>query len=156
MIRKARPGDLPQVLALCERLRARIETYPNAPLDRNSIVHVFGRCISAATCLALVVVDNNERVTGLLLGVTQELWWSRAKEATDLILHAEQPGTGIALARRFVRWAWTVPRVAVVTLAQSSGLDDGRWGEALQAIGFRQIGGLYQLARSVALREEAA
>lgn len=146
MIRDAKVGDFPDVLELCKRLRGQIETYPGAEVDRESVLRVFGQCVGSRMNKALVA-EHDGRLTGLMLGITQELWWSRSREATDLVLYSERPGDGLRMVRRFVEWAFETPRVVSVTLAQSSGLSTDRSTAILKRLGFTEIGGIAQLVK---------
>jgi hypothetical protein len=153
----ARIPDLPAVLKLLERLHAKLESYDGAELHRESLVHAFGRCVNDKTCRALVAEHGGELV-GVLLGITQELWFSRAREAIDLVTYSERAGAGPLLVRAFTRWALTVPRVVAVSIGQTSGTDDGgRYEQALiKSSGFKRIGFILQRGQPRYVKEAAA
>jgi hypothetical protein len=149
-IREARIPDLPQVLELLGRLHAKLESYVGAPLDRESLVFAFGRCVNDKRCAAFVA-EHEGALVGVLLGITQELWFSTAREALDLVTYSERAGAGPLLVRRFARWAERIPRVVAVSIGQTSGLDDaGRYEQALLGLGFKRIG--FALQRPVSRR----
>lgn len=154
MIREARTIDLPGFIELVHRFRAELSTYPGCPVDRKSLVHVFGRCCNSAQALALVAEHDGE-ITGALLAILQPLWWSEAKEATDAMIYAEHPGDGYRMAKRYVRWAWRQPKVQIVTMAHSAGGDLEQAARLHRVLGLEPIGYISQAVRPVALEEAA-
>lgn len=156
MIRPATIGDFPAFSKLCERFRAELSTYPDCPIDKPSVMQTFGRCVNDATKLALVA-EHEGRLTGALLAITQELFWSTAQEATDLIFYNERPGSdGTHLARRYIRWAHRRPRVRVITLANSTGVQIERFEEFCETMGLVKVGSLHQMAVNQAISRRAA
>ena len=54
------------------------------------------------------MVELDGKIEGVLIGVTHQLWYSRKKQATDLVLlcdRVEGIGWGAKLMRRFISWA---------------------------------------------------
>lgn len=141
MIRVGRPGDLQQMVELGYRLCDRTP-YAHIPRDRPSIVRTFTQAMSSALGCAFVS-EHEGKLTGLLIGVAQELWWSRMRFATDLVFYAERAGAGVLLGRQFLDWAWNVPRMVDVTMGQSSGLDPERSAAIYRRLGLQRVGGLY-------------
>lgn len=154
MIREAKTGDMPAFIALVTRFREQLATYPNCPVDRASVVQTFGRCVSSAQHLALVSERDGEMV-GALLAITQELWWSKAKEATDAMIFGSQ-GDGYRMARRYIRWAWRRPHVEIVTLAHSSGGDLRQVERLHKVLGMTTIGIIGQMVKPEVELEVAA
>ena len=101
--------------------------------------------MSSAQHLALVS-ERDGKLVGALLAITQELWWSKAKEATDAMIFGNQ-GDGYRMARRYIRWAWRQPHVEIVTLAHSSGGDLVRVEKLHKVLGLETIGILSQVAK---------
>jgi hypothetical protein len=148
VIRLASTRDLPAFIAFAERFRGRLRTYPDCPIDIESVVKTFGRCVSSALCFATVVIRVEDgAVVGALLAVTQELWWSRSKEATDVVFHVEEEvaGAGRRLINQYVRWAVTIARVKVITIANSSGEEIDRVAKLFDKEGLERIGSLHQM-----------
>lgn len=146
MIRKGRIDDLPQFWDLGKRL---LESTPYAgvEIDRASVAKAFGHCINSALACCFVA-EHGGKLTGVILGVAQDLWWSRSRSASDLIFYAETPGDGAKLLREFERWAWRVPRMSDVTVAQSSGIDVDRTEALYRRHGFRRVGSVFVKTRS--------
>jgi hypothetical protein len=67
--------------------------------------------------------------------------------ATDLAFYAERPGAGLALLRAFIRWAWNLPAVVEVTMAQSAGIDSDRMAAVYKRAGMSRVGGMFTLQR---------
>lgn len=155
MIRHACIADTTEFIALVERFRAVLPTYPGCEVDRMEVLHTFGRCVADARCLALVA-ERDGKLTGALLAMTQQLWFSKAKEATDLLTYAEHPGDGVALLRFFLKWARRQPRVEVITLAQSSGIEIERLRRLYERLGLKTIGSLHQGTVRLEVKSEAA
>ena len=89
-------------------------------------------------------------------GAAMPLWFSKKRSATDFITYAETPGDGYRMIRRFVRWAWSIPNVIEITLAQSSGIDIERTAQLYELAGLQRVGNLYTAVRPVIAAEEAA
>lgn len=140
-VRRATPNDLQAMVELGSRLADRT-IYAGIPRDRQLIVRTMVSCMSSQFGCAFVA-EREGKITGMLLGVAEQFWWSRARYATDLILHSEYAGDGLALSRAFLAWAQKVPGVVEVTMGQSSGLDVERSERFYQFLGLRKVGGLY-------------
>lgn len=146
MIRKGRIDDFPQFWTLGKRLLERTP-YAELEMDRASIARTFGQCCNSALACCFVA-DHGGILTGVILGVAQDLWWSRSRSASDLIFYAETPGDGARLLAAFERWAWNVPRIGDVTVAQSSGIDVDRMDALYTRRGFRRVGAVYTKTRT--------
>lgn len=146
MIRDARVTDWPQLAALGERLLAKTP-YSQTAMDREQALHTYGQCLHSALGFAKVSVDG-DKITGVLLGIVDRLWWSKARYATDLVFYCEDGKSGLPLLRSFVTWAWTVPGVIEVTCAQSSGIHVERTAVLYRRCGFTKVGDLWNLTRS--------
>ena len=154
MIRKAQVSDLPQRLALGKRLIVRTP-YADVKIDTLIAAQTLGQCISSAFGIALVAERDGE-ITGLLLGAAVPLWFSKSRSATDIITYAETPGDGYRMIRRFVKWAWSLPNVIEVTMAQSSGIDVERTRQLYERVGLAPVGALYTAVREPEAAEVAA
>lgn len=146
MIRKGRIEDFPQFWELGKRLLLQTP-YAEIEMDRASIAKTFGQCINSALGCCFVA-EHGGKLTGIILGVAQDLWWSRTRSASDLIFYAETPGDGARLLREFESWAWKVPRMGDVTVAQSSGIDVDRMDALYLRRGFRRVGAVYTKTRN--------
>lgn len=143
-VRKAVPNDLTQMVALGYRL-CDLTPYKDIPRDRPSIVRAFSVSMSSQFGCAFVT-ERDGKLTGLIVGIAQQLWFSRARYATDLLFYSEHPGDGYKLLKQFLSWAWKVPGVVEVTMGQSSGM---RRSDALyRRAGLQRVGGVFTMVRS--------
>lgn len=141
MIRQAQTEDWPALVELGERLIAKTP-YSSLKLDRRQALQVYGQCLSSALGFA-AVSEKDGQITGLLLGLVDRLWWSRARFASDLVFYCEDGRSGLPLLRRFVAWAWTVPGVVEVTCAQSSAINVEQTAKLYSRCGFTKVGDLW-------------
>lgn len=99
---------------------------------------------------ALVLVDDEEErgITGVLVGATEELWYSRERYAIALLVFALRPGAGRQMVRRFVSWALEEAGVRQVALDTSFGHVAGRRAEKVyERIGLPRAGGAFIVRR---------
>jgi len=125
------------------------------PEDLSTFSHTLGHCLNNAFGYA-VVAEHKGELTGFMFGCATPLWFARARAATDIVTYAETPGDGYRMIRRFMKWAWSIPNVVEVTLAQSSGLDVERSGKIYERCGLARVGGLFTAVRPKVAAEEAA
>lgn len=142
--RRATPNDLQQMIELGYRLCDQTP-YKNIPRDRPAIVRTFTRAMSSQFACAFVT-ERDGKLTGLIVGIAEQLWFSRARYATDLLFYSEHPGDGRKLLKLFLAWAWKVPGVVEVTMAQSSGMKSV--GSLYRREGLQRVGGLFTMVRS--------
>jgi hypothetical protein len=154
MIRNAQIADIPQLIALGKRL-LELTPYADVKIDTLIAGQTLGQCINSAFGIALVAVHEG-KITGLLLGAAVPLWFSKSRSATDIVTYAETPGDGYRMIRRFIRWAWAVPNVIEVTMAQSSGVDVERTGKLYERVGLARVGAIYTAVREPEAAEVAA
>ena len=159
MIRNAQVADLPGILRVGRRLQAQTP-YADIPVDIQTVGNTLGHCISNAFGFAMVAVDvpkyNEPDITGFILGAAVPLWFSRNRSASDIVTYAESAGDGYKMIKAFVTWAWSIPKVVEVTMAQSSGVEVDRSGVLYERAGLVRVGNLYTAVREVAAAEVAA
>lgn len=143
MIRKGTSYDLQAVIELGYRLCDRTPL-AKVPRDRPSIVQTITSCMNSQFGCCFVA-EHNKQLTGVILGTAQQLWFSRKRQAVDLMFTAETPRDGIRLLRAFVDWAWKVPGVVEVCGAQSSGIEVERTAKVYERLGFERTGGVFSM-----------
>lgn len=102
--------------------------------------------MSARRGCVFVATDSGGRVIGFIAGQADSLWFSKACYATDIAFLVKPgfPVQGFLLAKRFIRWAKSIPDVVDITLNISSGLDiDNRLGRMYERLGLKPMGGCY-------------
>jgi len=124
LIRVAKEGDIKRIIEVCKEAHE-ASISKDVPLDVKTLRKNIQVCILSREHLVLVVVLDDE-VEGIFIGVTHQLWYSRRKQATDLILYVTGKGTGwgAKLMRRFIGWSKDNPGVKEVMLGVSSGIGD--------------------------------
>jgi len=126
LIRKAVDKDLSKIVNLCKDGHEE-SVITTAPLDIKTLRKNIQVCILSSEHLVMVVeLDNN--IEGIIIGVTHQLWYSRKKQATDLFFYVSPSvrgdGWGTKLMRRFITWAKENPGVKEIMLGVSSGIGD--------------------------------
>jgi hypothetical protein len=154
MIRNATTADLPGIMAAGRRLQAKTP-YKDIPEDIRTVAATMGECINSAFGLALVA-EHKGKITGFMFAAAVPLWFSKKRSATDIVTYAETPGDGYKLIKWFVDWAWSLPNVTEVTMAQSSGIDTRRAGKLYERAGLVRVGSIYTAVREIAAAEVAA
>lgn len=154
MIRKAQIADLPAVWELAGRLHEK-SVYRDIPRDLATFAKSMGHCVNSALGFAMVA-ERNGKITGFCLGLAVQLFFSPKRSASDLVTYSESPGDGLRLIRAFKEWAWNVPGVVEVTMAQSSGIDVERTGKLYERAGFERVGELFMAVKPVASEQEEA
>lgn len=122
MIRQMQPEDLEQVLALIAVLH--IETpYRQIEMDWHHIIGMLTAMQVNRTAIVLVA-EHEGKITGLTIGRVEPYWFadqkSGARVASDLMFYSKFAGDGPRMLRRFVAWAFSVPRVVRIELAVST------------------------------------
>jgi hypothetical protein len=145
MIRKATLSDVASIEELGLRLKMKTP-YALWPYDRERALKQIRNCISSPIACAFVA-EANEMLVGVILGVAQEMWFSKSRCASDLMFYSERAGAGYWLLRRFMAWAWGITSVKQILLGQSSGLDIDMVERMYMRLNFRKVGGLYELGR---------
>lgn len=154
MIRKAKVADLPALMELGRRLHE-ISPYKKVPIDLQTCAGTLGHCISSAFGFAMVA-EKDGKITGLLMGAAVPLWFSRRRSASDIVTYAESAGDGYRLIKAFLKWAWSVPLVVEVTMAQGSGIDTERTAVLYERAGLTRLGNIYTAVRQEQIAEAAA
>jgi hypothetical protein len=143
MIRKATANDLQAVIEMGYRLCDRTPL-AHVKRDRPAIARQLTQCMNSAFGCCFVS-ERAGRLTGVIVGIAQQYWFSCQRQAVDLMFTAEHPGDGLQLLRKFVDWAWHVPGVVEVSMAQSSGIEVERTGQVFERVGFQRVGGVYSM-----------
>lgn len=145
MIRKATAHDLQAVIEMGYRLCDRT---PQAHVkrDRPAIAQTLTSCMNSAFGCCFVA-EHAGQLTGVIVGIAQQYWFSRQRQAVDLMFTAERPGDGIQLLRKYVEWGWAVPGVVEVSIAQSSGIEVDRTAVLFERVGFQRVGGVFSMTQ---------
>lgn len=139
MIRRAESKDFDAIMALGRELHEKIGGLPEID-DRGCRMLLAG---SLAHKRRLILVsERNGVITGFMFCMVEELFYSKAKYASDVILYANDGFSGALMVRRFMRWAKTMS-VAQIQLGVSSGLNVDRLERLYQKLGLAKAGALF-------------
>lgn len=144
MIRHATLADIPELLELSYEVHGKTH-YRAVPLDERVYTGTLRRMIASKQHCVLLAKKDDELV-GFLLGITQQVFFSRKKYATDLVIYVK-PDSGTAgaqLVMRFLAWARSQPGVLQIILGVSSDIvDEQKVDQLYKRYGLRRTGGLY-------------
>lgn len=120
--------------------------YAGIKMDDQRFKTTVAALIGSKNGAVFVIVDDDNQPQGFLLGIIDELFFSRSRYATDLAMYVSKPYRIWApfMVKRFIRWAKSKPLVAEVTLGVSAGIGDtDRIGKLYRRLGFQPVGGIY-------------
>ena len=95
-------------------------------------------------------VDIDGEIEGVFIGVANQLWYSRKKQAADLFFYVTDKGKGwgSSLLRRYIQWARFNKGVAEITLGVMSGIGDmERTKKLYEKLGAVKVGDSYVLPK---------
>lgn len=144
MIRKGTHTDLQQIMALANKA-GDLTPYAHVSRDRPTMVQVVTNCIASQFSCCFVGEDNG-KLTGVLLAQAAPLWFSKKRAATDLLFYSER-ADGFFFIRAYLEWAWSVPGVVEVSLAQSSGIEMDRFAKLCEHAGMQRVGTVFSLVK---------
>ena len=155
-VRQADHGDIPQIVELLLAMK-RQSAYRTIPHDLVRVKATIRRCITSPQGYCGVVETGEGALGGVLLGVTDQLWWGPRRSASDIAYYSTAPGAGILLVRDFIDWAWKQRGVVEVLMGQTSGIEVAGVRYFFRAMGFEEAGGVFRLSRydSLAATQEA-
>ena len=124
MIRKAEFKDISEIMRVAKEAHERsLSSF--VPIDPKILRNNLQVCILSAEHF-VVVVELKGKIEGVLIGVTHQLWYSKKKQAADLLFYVTEEGIGwgAKLMRRFISWAKENPGVKEIMLGTTSGIGD--------------------------------
>lgn len=138
-IRRARHEDMGPIIDYMETYHTK-SNLSDVKFDRQSCVKIVDYYISHKDSLPLVAVKDG-KIDGLLFGSLEPFFFNRKKTyATDLMFISGGYGRGLWL--KFKDWAFESGADRIL-MGVSSG--DDRAGHLLEALGMKQLGGMYEL-----------
>lgn len=145
---RIRIADIPDIDELCKLGRELLaqSVYAGIKEDESKFRLFVAGMMGSKTSIVLVVVDEDDKPQGLLLGIIQDLWFSKQRMATDIMFYIREGYRNQApkIIKRFLAWAESKPRMAQVTLGVSSGIGyPDRIGKMYEHLGMVSVGGIY-------------
>ena len=123
MIRSAKNSDIKKIVDIVKEAH-QLSVSKKVPLDEKTLEKNLQICILSREHLVNVVDVGS--IEGVFIGVTNQLWYSRKKQAADLFFYVTDKGKGwgASLLRRYIQWARTNTGVSEISMGVSSGIGD--------------------------------
>jgi hypothetical protein len=142
MIRRATMQDLDAMSELGRRVHSASADRDVPLVEVNAKLKVAG--IMASKKGFVLVDENAGQITGMLIGFSDEMFFSRSEYAIALLTYAERPGAFVWMLKRFLKWALESRKVAQVVLDCSFGGELGKKAEKLyDRLGFERAGSTF-------------
>ncbi len=148
MIRKATINDLPGIEDALLRMKRRTE-FVTVKVEFERGRKAVRQCISSPQGFCWVA-ERNGRISGVLLGLISQFWYSREWFASDLAFYSQHKGDGQALMARFLEWAKA--KNAIALMGQSSGKLTERVRAFYSSFGLVPIGNLFIGEKPIAVQ----
>jgi len=103
MIRKATLADVLPIEDFCLRMKRRTEVV-TIKVEFERARKAIRNCISSPQGFAMVS-EHGGNITGVLLGVTSNWWFSSDRYASDIAFFSQRKGDGARLMDAFRQWA---------------------------------------------------
>ena len=147
-IRPAKFADIKLMVPFLMEANA-LTVSKNVPIDVPTLTKTLQQVVNTPGNQAFLSFDG-ETLTGVLAGVSNQIWFSKKKQVVDLVFYVspEHRGHGFYLARRYLAWAKNVKGAVEVFLGATSGLDTDRTEELYQKLGLDRVGATYRLGVS--------
>lgn len=139
MIRRMEGRDIPAILELGKRLHAAIGDLPE--IDEPGCKMLLARALCHKKQLVLVH-ERDGQIVGVLFGLIEEMWFSKALHATDVIFYSTSAG-GAFMLRRFIRWAQSMGATEI-DMSVSSGVDTQTTSRMFERAGFKNMGNIFR------------
>lgn len=148
--RLATVSDLPALIALGREMHAEAPRMHYTHFDEEKVRLVLTHAMDQG---CVYVTDGPDgSIDGCFAGVLTERWYSRDVFFTDLAVFVRKTRRGSLVAYRLIREAldWCQAknlRPMDVQIGISTGIHPEQTGRLYEALGFKQVGGLYELER---------
>lgn len=145
-VREAGIQDIRRILELGKELLGK-SVYAGTEVDDIKFKRACATLIGSKMGCVFVVVDEGNIAQGFILGMVDDLFFSKSKYATDLATYVTDEFRMLApfMIRRFITWAKS-KGVSEITLGISSGIGDTqRVGRLYERLGFSPVGGMFAM-----------
>ncbi len=140
-----RLGDIPDIKHICNVAEELLNNsaYAGIKPDEMKFKKTVASMMAYKSGLVLVVVDDDNIPQGFLLGMVEELFFSKEQYSTDLAFYVREGYRGYVpkMLKRFIKWSKNKPKVSMIMMAVTSGIGDHlRIGKLYEKLGFNQSG----------------
>jgi len=140
-----RLGDVPDIKHICDLAEELLNNsvYAGIKPDEMKFKKTVAGMMAYKSGVVLVVVDNENIPQGFLLGMAEELFFSKEQYTTDLAFYVREGYRGHVpkMLNRFIKWSKNKQKVSMIMMAVTSGIGDYlRIGKLYERLGFKQSG----------------
>ena len=139
-----RPAVLSDFYAITGLAAVEAVKYSRLKIDRDKIYKAVKESISSARHFCWVEVDDNDDVTGALIGLTSDNLWAQRSNCFVALWKAEN-GSGRALLQAFKDWVQSRRVIRVAGFVPDSDHIDWRAYALAERMGFKRNGGAFLL-----------
>lgn len=117
-----------------------------APYDKESVVKMLQVAVSNPRVHRAWIADCDGEVEGILIAITNKVWFSKKRQAIDLFFYVAEKarGSGASLLRRYIKWASVSPGVVEIWITSTKVLPE-RYHKLMTNMGFEQSGANYSM-----------
>ena len=143
-----RLGDVPDIRAICELAQELLDqsAYAGIKPDPEKFKRLVANMMGDKTSRVILIVDDQDKPQGFLIGLVEELFFSRKRYGTDMAVYVREGYRHLAprMFREFIKWAESKPRVVRIMFGISSGIGNvERVGKMYNQLGLSSVGGFY-------------
>lgn len=141
--RLATHKDIPAIIELLTGFHA-VSPMSHIKVRPERVRNTLQQCINQREHRVWVAQTDDNPVVGVLVGITNPIWFSDRKQATDLVFAVQAPhsGLGYYLIRRFLAWARNAKGVEEIILSTTFG-ENKNLDAVYCKLGFTPIGKVY-------------
>lgn len=147
IIRRARPGDIEQLLALGREAMER-GADPRLRISPAKMRAMAVYCLSGAGNFALVCEDEAGKIHGAVVAFVDEMLFYERRQANVVQFYCTAPGWGVKMLRELIRWAWSRPIIRAVVFTLEVDVDP-RVAKLLERLGIERSHPVYMGIKGV-------
>lgn len=145
-----RLGDVPDIKYICDIAEELLDRscYAGIKPDEKKFKMTIASMMAYKTGYVIVVVDDDNIPQGFLLGMVEELFFSKEQVAADLAFYVREEYRRYAprMMSKFIKWAKAKPKVSKIILGISSGFGEPeRIGKMYEKLGMTCTGSSYAM-----------
>lgn len=149
MIRLATLADIPAIEQFMLAMKRRTELV-TVKVEFERARKIMRQCVSSPQGFA-AVAEHGGRITGVLLGIVDNYWFSMDRYASDIAFFSRRRGDGAALLARFKEWADN--KSATLLMGQSSGQHMDATRRFYESQGLVCVGHVFMGERPISVRK---
>jgi len=146
ILRKAKETDIWQLFEMLANAKG-VSPYKDIPAKKADMVATIKYAIAnkLACCL---VVQGKHKIEGIVVGSANPLWYNAAKKnATTIILTADNTKAQALLTAGFLDWAWSLPSVSEVTIGTAHAYAYGMHDQVFEEAGLQECATAFTMVR---------